>query len=178
MNTLALIAAWLVFAPLSVHAHGDEDHGAAPPAVSQTLAPRAIASSGAFEAVAVLEGRQLLLYLDRFASNEPVAGAKVEIEGAGLQGVAAETSPGVYAMDAASITPARHALTIFIDAGDSADLLSVTLDVAPPPADAVHAKGWQAWFQWLAWLGAGVLGILGLVALLPILRRKQAKGGK
>ncbi|MBK6639010.1 MAG: hypothetical protein IPG34_15990 [Rhodocyclaceae bacterium] len=35
--------------------------------------------------VTVLADNKLLVYLDRFSSNEPVAGAKLEVEGAGLR---------------------------------------------------------------------------------------------
>lgn len=174
MKSVAVIASLFLCAPLAAFAHGDEDHGAPAPAVSQSVAPRAVANSEEFEAVLVLEGKKLVLYLDRFASNAPVSGATVEIEGGGLKGAATETSPGVYAMDAASITPAKHPLTIAIEAGDSADLLSASLDVAPSPAGVVHAHGWS---EWLVWISAGVLALVGSV-LLVIRRRKQSKGIK
>ena len=172
MKSIVAIAALFLSAPLTVFAHGGEDHGAPTPAVSLSVAPRAAANSEEFEAVAVLEGKKLVLYLDQFTSNAPVSGAKVEIEGGGLKGVAAELSPGIYAIDAASIAPAKHALTISIETGDSADLLSATLDVAPPPAGVVHVHGWS---EWLVWVSAGVLALVGGV-LLVIRRRKQLKG--
>lgn len=171
MKAAAIIAALFLSAPLVVLAHGDEDHGAPAPAVSRSVAPRAVASSEEFEAVVVHDGKTLVLYLDRFASNAPVAGAKVEIEGAGLKGAAAETSPGVYAMGAASVPAARHPLTISIETSDSADLLSATLEVVPPPAGVVRVPGRR---EWLVWTGAGVLGLLA-GALWVIRRRKQSR---
>jgi hypothetical protein len=89
------------------------------PVVGLSAAPRATARSEEFEAVAVLEDEKLVLYLDRFASNAPVIGAKVDIEGDGLKGVATETLPGVYVMDAVSLAPAQQSLTISIEAGAS-----------------------------------------------------------
>lgn len=174
MKPVVIIAVLFISAPLTAFAHGGEDHGAPAPSISSSAAPRAVASSDEFEAVAVLDGKKLVLYLDRFASNAPVVGAKVEIEGGGIKGAAAETSPGVYAMDAASVAPAKHPLTISIEAGDSADLLSATLDVAPPPTGVVHVHGWS---EWLVWLSAGVLVLVG-GALWAIRRRKQSKGVK
>jgi hypothetical protein len=46
---------------------------------------RAVAATEEFEVVAVLEGKNLVVYVDRFASNEPVAKARVEVEGGGLK---------------------------------------------------------------------------------------------
>lgn len=169
MKPVAVLAASLLALSAPAFAHGDEDHGAAAPAVSRSVAPRATAASEEFEVVAALEGRKLVLYLDRFATNEPVAGATVDIEGGGLKGVAAEVAPGVYALDAAAMTPAKHPLTIAIAAGDSADLLAATLDAAPLLAGVEHVHGWG---EWAAWLGAGALALAAGV-LLMMRHRKQ-----
>lgn len=163
-------------------AGGDESdghtHAAPQPVPTKATAPRAAAVSEEFEAVIVLEERKLVLYLDRFASNEPVAGAKVEIEGGGLKGVAAEKSPGVYAIDAgtlgASSVPAKHALTIAVEAGDVADLLSATLEIVPPQAGVAHV---HLWGEWTVWLVAGALVLAGGVMML-VRRRRKWKGAR
>lgn len=174
MKPVVVIASLLLTGASGAFAHGGEDHGAPPPAASQTALPRAIATSDEFELVAVLEGKKLVIYLDRFASNEPVTHAKVEVEGGGLKGVAAEFSPGVYGLDAAALAAARHPLTISIESGDSADLLSVTLDTSTPPSDGTHAHGWG---EWASWFSAAALGLAG--GLLWVIRRKkQARGMK
>ena len=156
------------------YAHGDEDHGAAPPPVTQSMAPRAVAATEEFEVVAVLEDKHLVVYVDRHASNEPVAGAKVEIEGGGLQGVAAESAPGTYLLNlAAALPPAKHALTISIEAGDSADLLTATLDTSSAAPAAAHAHYWSEWIVW----GLAALLLLVSAALLAVRRRKQKTKG-
>ncbi|MDA8259110.1 MAG: hypothetical protein M0Z99_26315 [Betaproteobacteria bacterium] len=139
-----------------------------------TSAPRAVAATEDFEVVAVLEGKHLVVYVDRFASNEPVAKAKVEVEGAGLKGFAGEAAPGTYVMDlAAALAPAKHALTISIEASDSADLLSATLDTTPPAAGSEHTHGWGERVVWI--LASLVLVAAG--ALLMVRRnRSKAKG--
>jgi hypothetical protein len=164
--TLGLVSASPVFA------HGDEDHGAPPPSVSTAVAPRATASSEEFEVVTVLADNKLLVYLDRFSSNEPVAGAKLEVEGAGLKGLAKETAPGVYALTAESVPAARHPLTISIETTDSADLLTTTLDITAGTSAVVHV---HTWGERAVWLGAAVLALAGGVLLL-LRRRKQVHG--
>lgn len=158
----------------AAYAHGDEDHGAAPPPVTQSMAPRAVAATEEFEVVAVLEGKHLMVYVDRYASNEPVAGAKVEIEGGGLQGIAAESAPGTYVLNLAAIMPpAKHGLTISIEASDSADLLTATLDTSLAAPAAVHTHYWGEWIVW----GLAALLLLVSVALLAVRRRKQKTKG-
>ena len=70
-------------APLRAHeGHSDND---APQAVVAS-APRGEAHSADFEIVALLRDSALLIYLDRFATNEPIEGATIEIDTpAGLQ---------------------------------------------------------------------------------------------
>ena len=59
------------------HTHAGETPAPVPITAS---APRAVAATEEFEVVAVLEDKHLRVYVDRYASNEPVAGAKVEVE--------------------------------------------------------------------------------------------------
>ncbi len=145
-------------------------HGVPEPVPAAAAAPRAIATSEEFEVVAVLEGKQLVVYVDRFASNEPVAQAKVEVEGAGLKGLAREAAPGTYVMNvAAVIPPARHPLTIGIEAGDSADLLAATLDTSRQAESAVHVHGWGERLVW----GLAALLLLAAGALLVARRHRR-----
>lgn len=145
-------------------------HAAPEPLPTVTMSPRAAAATEEFEVVAVLEDKHLVVYVDRYASNEPVAGAKVEIEGGGLQGVAAETAPGTYLLNlAAAMAPAKHGLTISIEAGDSADLLTATLDTSSAAPAAAHAHYWS---EWIVWSLAALL-LLASLALLAVRRRKQ-----
>jgi hypothetical protein len=151
-------------------------HAAAEPAPVAEAAPRAIATTGEFEVVAVVEGKRLTVYVDRYASNEPVAKAKVEIEGegAGLKGIASEIAPGTYAMDlAAVIPPGKHPLTIFIEAGETADLLSATLDTSLAASGAAHVHYRS---EMLVWSAAALL-LLTAVALIVLRRRRKKAGG-
>lgn len=165
LATLIALPAW---------AGGDSSDGhshAAPIAVPVTVnAPRAAAVTEEFEVVAALEGEKLVVYVDRFSSNEPVVNAKVEVEGAGLKGLASEAAPGTYVMNVAAATPpARHPLTITIEAGDTTDLLSTTLDTSRPAASNEPVVGWR---ERVVWIVTGTL-LLAAGALLAVRRRKK-----
>lgn len=155
---------------LPVWAGGDtsdgHSHGAPAPAPIAVNTPRATATTEDFEVVVALEDKHLVVYVDRFASNAPVAKARVEIEGAGLNGLAVESAPGTYMMDLTGpLPPGRHALTISIEAGDTADLLSVTLDASPPAVAETPAsdRGKQAFW--------GVAGLVLVVSGIRLVAR-------
>ncbi len=76
---VAALASFLRAGPLL--AHGGQDHDAPPPAAAiANLAPRAEAASELHELVAVARGGELAIYLDRFATNQAVDGASIEVE--------------------------------------------------------------------------------------------------
>jgi hypothetical protein len=142
MRWAAIVLALLLAG--NAFAHGGEDHGdgaAATPAAAVEAGPRATAASEDFEFVALTQGDKLLIYLDRFATNEPVAGATIEIESGAFKAVAAAVAPGVYSVPGDAFeAPGRHALTVTIEtdakSGGVSDLLSATLDVAAPKTAA------------------------------------------
>ncbi len=82
--TLHLVSAGAVIAAtvlaMPVRAHEGHDHGAPPTPVSTTIAPRVDASSTMFELIAVLRDEKLTIFVDRFATNEPVSDATVEVD--------------------------------------------------------------------------------------------------
>ncbi|WP_374683173.1 hypothetical protein [Accumulibacter sp.] len=169
-----LLATALLAVAFSAFGHGGEDHGAPPPALSQSVAPRASAASEEFEVVVALEDRKLLIYVDRFASNEPVADARVAVESdvTGVQGLASETSPGTYVIALVADFPvARHALTISIETSDNADLLSLLLDTSQPAGAAAHSHAWSEWAVW----GLAVVLLLAGAALLLLRRHRQRR---
>ena len=170
---LAIVMCALAFLAFSAFGHGDEDHGAPPPVVHQHQEPRVTAVTDQFEIVVSREGKQWLLYVDRFASNEPVTNAIVEVEGAGLKGIAHEIAPGTYVIDvAASLPAARHPLMIGIEAGDSTDLLSVTLDTSLWVTSRESVDGWS---ERIVWIVAGLL-LLTAGAAFAARRRKKTNG--
>lgn len=119
-------------------AHEGHDHGAPPPPVSTTIAPRVEAASQVFEAVVVARGTELQVYLDTFSLNEPVAGASVEIDTPSGVIKGTETEPGVYAFAAPWVAaPGSYDLAITVIADAGFDVLVGSLVIPAPPEVAV-----------------------------------------
>jgi cobalt-zinc-cadmium efflux system membrane fusion protein len=100
--------------------HGDE----APAPVSGTAAPRAEARSDLFELVTIVRGGAVILYLDRFATNEPVTGASIEVGEGDTTANATPQPDGTYRL-----------------AGDDADLLNASLDLQADDHPAAAGAG-------------------------------------
>ena len=125
---VAALAASLWHNP--VMAHEGHDHGAPPPPISATIAPRADASSADFELVAIARGAMLWIYLDAFRSNEPVQDALIEIDGPHGTAQAVSAGDGVYKLDAPWLLPAgQYDLAFTVQANGIIDILTATLTV-------------------------------------------------
>ena len=123
----------LVGTPLASAGEG-HDHGDKASAAVMTARPTITAQSELFEIVGTLQKDELSLLIDRAATNAPVLGAKVEVEFANKQAVAAfHADHGDYSLtDAAMLaklaTTGEHALTFTVIAASDSDLLTGTLD--------------------------------------------------
>lgn len=170
---LPTILALMLALALPAAAHDGEDHGApgAKQALTAQQAPRAQAATELFELVAVADDARLMLYLDRFESNEPVAGAQVDVESGTLQAAATEVEPGIYqVLTDVFGRPGAHALTIDVRAGSDGDLLAVTLEGAAAsvhsapfaPSGLAAAAAWNRPITWGAY-GATLVAGAGLI---------------
>jgi biotin carboxyl carrier protein len=167
----AALAALLV-APAAL-AHEGEDHGAPQAQIQQPLAPRVEATSPDFELLAVLEGDELTLYLDRYATNEPVPEAKIEVESGANRGVAKAAGPGVYTLSAPWLSaPGKQDLVFTIEAGETSDLLAASLEIHEPPSQ----DRWRsALTRYAAW-AAGTLPVLVVAGIaLRWLRNRRRR---
>src|SRR6185295_12747219 len=115
-------------------AHEGHDHEEQQP-VSAGALPRGEADSGAFEIVAIVRGENLEIYLDRFATNEPVTGATLEVESPGGPVKAAAGADGTYRVAAPWLAKGGRTDLIFtVTAGDTTDILPLTIQSAPGAA--------------------------------------------
>jgi len=183
-------------------AHGPNgEHLDGPTTMRATSAlPRVEAKSEAFELVAELRAGELVILIDRYESNEPVLGAKLEVESGALKAVAAfRAEQGDYVVTDAALlktlaAPGEHGLVFTLLAGQDSDLLDGTLVNAaggrPASITAAandghgHSHGGDDHgdvhhheMERAAWIGAGVaaLGLLGGIAWWRQRRRVTGK---
>lgn len=175
MKHLALLLALAL--PLPAAAHEGHSHEEAPPPVAGLpAAPRFEAAGETFELVGVLEDAQLTLYLDQFASNAPVADARIEVEAPSFKGVAEQVAPAVYRLAAAPLqVPGRHALTLTVEAADTVDLLGATLQVATPAPPTTSTTAPRGRSEALL-AGGAFAAALGLTWLLRRRLKRRANG--
>lgn len=121
-------------------AHEGHDHGTPPSPVATAAAPRAEASSDAFELVAVARDGVLTIYLDRFRTNEPVEGATVQVETPAGPATASPQPAGAYRLDAPWLRPGRHDLMVTVGLGSEADVLATSLEIPANLAPAAPAS--------------------------------------
>jgi hypothetical protein len=161
-NLPAALCAAAILAASPAWAGPGHDHGdAAPAAVGQAL-PRFSAVSETFELVGVLSGKQITLYLDRFADNSPVRGAQIELEIGGAKFKAEKHGDDEYEVvlpeaPKAGVLP----VTATVTAGNEADLLAGELDIHDM-AHADEAAHTHSWTEYAGWVAAGIaaLGLL------------------
>jgi hypothetical protein len=162
-----------------VMAHEGHDHGSTlPPLPTQTLTPRVEVKSADFELVGIVEPDEatLTIYLDVFATNEPINQAKIEVEESGLfKAIAKPSHTGTYLIQSQELTsPGKHELVFTIETEQLADLLLGELTIPPPkdsePVSKLNTNGWlnsqSNWLsvlsqwqvrlgEWLSYVSAG-----------------------
>jgi membrane fusion protein, heavy metal efflux system len=156
------------------HDHGNE----AAPASTAAASPRISSHSDLFELVGILEKGQLVVYLDRYASNEPVRKANIELEIGNEKLKAAEQADGTYLIQSEQLKmPATLAMSFTITDGKDTDLLAGDLVIADPNSGLDHSEHSLGWKQWLGIAAGGVVALLVLASLVRWAIRTRAKRG-
>lgn len=177
---LALFALLSIGPPMAL-AHEGHDHAedAQPtPAAATTAARRvAVLISEIYEAVIEPQGDHYAIWLDRYDTNEPVPGARIEVtldDGAAL--LAKEVQMGVYSFNAPDGTntdgAANFQLVVSAPPGD--DLLGGALEAA---AEDEHEH--QGLLEGIgnAWLTAAAVVAMALIAAVVLRRRASQRSG-
>jgi membrane fusion protein, heavy metal efflux system len=154
------------------HAHEGHDHGNEPPPAPAAVQPRGEAQSDHFELLVTAQGAELVIYLDRFITNEPVPNATIEVETPSGPTTAAPRD-GAYRLPAAWLSNGgSFELVMTVTLGETIDILPVTLVVPSTAAQSPQSVSERTWFARLGTLstapmiGAGIAGfILGVLAM-------------
>lgn len=173
------LAAWLcvaVNAWAGPGAHGPNgEHLDGPAGHSHSVAstaPRMEAKSEDFELVATLADDELSILIDRFATNEPVLDAQVEVQTGQVKAVAKfHADHGDYAVaDEAFLkvlaTPGEHALVVTLSTGKESDLLDGVLKVEAAAIEHTHGVPRWAW-------GGGIVLVLAAIGALVWQRSRR-----
>lgn len=163
----ALIALGLTAAVLgtdrSAVAGSDHDHDHAAPSAAGPALPRFAAVSETFELVGVLDGKQITLYLDRFADNAPVRGAQIELEIGGAKFSARAQGDDAYEVVLAQPPkPGVLPVTAAVTAGAEVDLLAGEFDLHEADHDHEHAHH-RSRKEIAAWAAGGLAVLIALV---------------
>ena len=140
------VARWLILvlavALASGPARADNDYydNVQGGAAGKSAAPRLALQNGDVELVAVAQGKQLVIYLDRFEDGSPIDNAEIDVTAGEETLRAARVKSGVYVVNADwAATPGKYELN-FSAAGEQAfAALAGTLVVTPPKADTGDA---------------------------------------
>jgi membrane fusion protein, heavy metal efflux system len=168
------------------HEGGHEDDDATRSALSSSTYPRATAHSELYELVAIARGDRLSIYLDHFATNEPVADAKVKVAIADAEPVdAAPTENGVYTISFPRLARSGSVEIVFSVTAASGDDLLVGALTLPSDTGSSHAA-WStetlasSWISSIPWpVGHPIVLILiafGLGALFGHFQRSGRFG--
>ena len=175
---LAAFTAGLAGAGPGAHGPGGEHLDAPAPVLSAGASvPRAEAKSELFELVARIESGTLSILIDRYATNEPVLGAAVEVESGSVkskatfrreQGDYAVTDPALVKLLA---SPGSHPLVFTVSAGKDSDLLDASMQVAG--GDAAHDH--MSYGSIAAWIAGAAIVPVGAVVVFMRLRRARGE---
>ena len=170
-----VLVASMAFTSAALAGEG-HDHGDAASVATGTGSPRVSSHSDLFELVGIVDAGAMTIYIDRHATNEPVTGAKVEVEAGTAKGIATPQADGTYRFEHAVLKESTTlAVSFTVVAGSESDLLAGDLTLADSHAahDDEHAA--RPWLRWAAY-AAGTLALLVLAAVL--MRRKQGSGNQ
>ena len=154
------------------------DHGAEAPATAGAgTSPRISSPSDLLELVGVVENGEMKISLDRYASNEPITDAKIEVEAGAAKGAATPQADGRYSFRHELLgQPGTLAVSFVIVAGQDTDLLAGDLVITDPHDEDEHLDTNRPWLRWAAYAGAALL-LAALAAAAWRNRRRKSLAG-
>lgn len=177
---VVLCLAAIVCSPTAGLAHEGNDHDDS--ALATATYPRVTTHSELYEIVGIVKNARLTIYLDRFASNEPVTDAKVAVTFGDREPVNAEpTDNGTYTVALPRITgttPVEIVFSIISANGD--DLLVGSIALPERATGTVTPAMDTAWLRWITTIPAPIrnpivlsVAIFGLGVMFGQFRRRR-----
>lgn len=169
------LAAILPSGALPARAHDGHDDARKTVPVANGPGARADATSGPFELVAVAKGDSLVLYLDQFATNAPIADASITVE-TPSGSLDASAQDGAYRLAAPFLSiPGKHDLIVTVTSGAAIEVMPITLEILTPRSTAADEGEHRSWQSLLSIPGALLVGAsLGFALALTLRRRALA----
>lgn len=160
----------------TTYAGPGHDHGDEAPVAAGEASPRVVMESELFEAVGILKGRMLEIYIDHAATNAPVQNAKLELELNGQQVPVELHNEGEFdAQLPEGIEDGTVAVSMTVSAGEDIDLLAGDLIIGHhddlDSVEEVQSRLWE-----IVLYGIGGLFILALLVIGYV--RLNSKGDK
>lgn len=162
-----------IFAVANAH-EGHKHDKEIQPQSNVVAAPTLTAVSENYELVAIVQDRQMTIYLDQFASNAPIIDADLELDFSGTVVKATRNADGTYAATLPKNIDLKRSLpvTVTILAPAGADLLSGDLVISVAEQ---HSRWISLWL--IAALVASIIVLLAWLAyrrnLLSLIQIKQ-----
>jgi hypothetical protein len=168
----ASVLGLLLTSSVPLRAHSEAAPAASGAVAASVLEPRVEAASTDVELLGIVEGSRLVVHVDRFATNEPIDGAKLSLERNGTSFDGKPIGEGAYLFELPWLsTPGSHELLFTLVAGDLSDLLIGTLEIPGPDARAGTGAG-SVPVPLLSALAA----LLALALIIRSARRRRQSG--
>lgn len=176
-NNLALLT-FLLMSTFAWAGPG-HDHGEEAPAAVGEASPRVAMEADLFEAVAILKGRTLEIFIDHAATNAPVQNAEPVLLLNGEQVPLELHAEGEFdALVPDSMVGKNLTLAMRVTTGDQSDSLIGELILNEADHEHEHDHAEEEHGHWQEYLLKGGLALLAFVLLAVFVKRRSGKGVK
>ncbi len=168
--SLASLALFLITPIPSAFAHGGDEAGEVTGEVAPAL-PRFEAANERFEVVGRVQSDELKIWLDDFATNAPITGAKIEVSVGGRKVAAELEADGTHAIAFPEADkPGSYPISLSILGAGAPVLMGGTLVIGEEEAQSEPKEGLP--MMWL--IGGGALALIAVGGGLVLARRRRA----
>jgi membrane fusion protein, heavy metal efflux system len=168
--SLASLALFLITPISSAFAHGGDEAGEATGEAAPAL-PRFEAANERYEVVGRVQSDELKIWLDDFATNAPITGAKIEVSVGGRKVVAELEADGTHAIAFPEADKrGSYPISLSISGAGAPVLMGGTLVIGEEEAHSEPKEGLP--MMWL--IGGGALALMIVGGGLVLMRRRRA----